>query len=412
MTRARRAGPWLVAAGVLAASVVARGITPTATEPRVWAEAEQATPAVAQSADDVHVKAGVTCEACHGPARPGSTAAAPAYAPIARSAIAPLCARCHADASYMRQFAPQVRVDQFAQYLTSVHGQQMARGRVEVATCSDCHQAHGILQVRDARSPVAPSNVAKTCARCHADAARMTPFGRRADVFDEWTASVHASALLERGDTSAPTCSTCHGSHGATPPGVDTVANVCAQCHVREAELFRASPKRPIFEAMGLADCLVCHENHKIAHPDDSWIGFKSPAVCATCHDETTNGAPVIRAVGDGLRGLRQDIDTASALVSRAEEAGVLVEDGHLALAAAREAHVRLRVLVHAFATPPFEGVLTEGRAAVDRAQAAGQAGLQELNFRRTGLAVATLFIIGFLITLFFKIRRLPPVEG
>jgi hypothetical protein len=120
----------------------------------------------------------------------------------------------------------------------------------------------------------------------------------------------------------------------------------------------------------------------------------------------------VIRAVGDGLRGLRQDIDTASALVSRAEEAGVLVEDGHLALAAAREAHVRLRVLVHAFATPPFEGVLTEGRAAVDRAQAAGQAGLQELNFRRTGLAVATLFIIGFLITLFFKIRRLPPVEG
>jgi predicted CXXCH cytochrome family protein len=367
---------------------------------------------VAQSADDVHVKAGVTCEACHGPARSGSTAAAPAYAPIARSAIAPLCARCHADASYMRQFAPQVRVDQFAQYLTSVHGQQMARGRVEVATCSDCHQAHGILQVRDARSPVAPSNVAKTCARCHADAARMTPFGRRADVFDEWTASVHASALLERGDTSAPTCSTCHGSHGATPPGVDTVANVCAQCHVREAELFRASPKRPIFEAMGLADCLVCHGNHKIAHPDDSWIGFKSPAVCATCHDETTNGASVIRTVGDGLRGLRQDIDTASALVSRAEEAGVLVEDGHLALAAAREAHVRLRVLVHAFATPPFEAVRTEGRAAVDRAQAAGHAGLQELNFRRTGLAVATLFIIGFLITLFFKIRRLPPVEG
>jgi predicted CXXCH cytochrome family protein len=401
-----------VAAGVLAASVVVGGITPATPEPRVRAEAEQATPAVAQSADDVHVKAGITCEACHGPARPGSTAAAPAYAPIARSAIAPLCARCHADASYMRQFAPQVRVDQFAQYLTSVHGQQMARGRVEVATCSDCHQAHGILQVRDARSPVAPSNVAKTCARCHADTARMTPFGRRADVFDEWSASVHASALLERGDTSAPTCSTCHGSHGATPPGVDAVANVCAQCHVREAELFRASPKRPIFEAMGLADCLVCHENHKIAHPDDSWIGFKSPAVCATCHDETTNGAPVIRAVGDGLRGLRQDIDTASALVSRAEEAGVLVEDGHLALAAAREAHVRLRVLVHAFATPPFEGVLTEGRAAVDRAQAAGQAGLQELNFRRTGLAVATLFIIGFLITLFFKIRRLPPVEG
>jgi hypothetical protein len=402
VTRARGAGRGLAAAGVLAASVVVKAITPAVMDPRSGDGAGETTPAVAVSAGDVHVNAGVTCEACHGPALPGSTAGAPVHRPIARTAIAPLCARCHADASYMRQFAPQVRVDQFAQYLTSVHGQQMARGRVEVATCSDCHHAHGILQVRDARSPVAPSNVAKTCARCHADAARMTPFGRAVDVFDEWSASVHASALFERGDTSAPTCSTCHGSHGATPPGVDAVANVCAQCHVREGELFRASPKRPLFEAMGFADCLVCHGNHAIARPDDSWIGFESPAVCATCHDETSGGAPVIRAVGEGLRGLRRDIDAASGLVRRAEQAGVLVEDGHLALAAAREA----------FATPPFEEALTEGRTAVDAARAAGDAGLAELDFRRTGLAVATLFIIGFLITLFFKIRRLPPVEG
>ena len=411
MTRARLAGACVAAACVLSASIVVRGIAPAALGPHSGDAAEQTTPAAAASADDVHTSAGITCADCHGPARPGSTAAAPIYAPIARTAIAPLCARCHADASYMRQFAPQVRVDQFAQYLTSVHGQQMARGREEVATCSDCHHAHGIRQVRDARSPVAPSNVAKTCARCHADATRMTPFGRRADVFEEWSASAHASALLERGDTSAPTCSTCHGSHGATPPGVDAVANVCAQCHVREGELFRASPKRPIFEAMGLADCLVCHENHKIAHPDDSWIGFQSPAVCATCHDESTGGAAVIRTVGEGLRGLRRDIDAASGLVQRAEAAGALVEDGHLSLAVAREAHVRLRVLVHAFATPPFDDVLKEGRAAVDAAQAAGNAGLAELNFRRTGLAVATLFIIGFLITLYVKIRRLPPIE-
>jgi predicted CXXCH cytochrome family protein len=411
MTRIRRSGPGLAAAGVLAASIAVRGMTPAAPAPRSGGQTGQTTPTVAASADDVHVSAGVTCEACHGPARPGSTAGAPVYAPIARTAIAPLCARCHADASYMRQFAPQVRVDQYAQYLTSVHGQQMARGRLEVATCSDCHQAHGILQVRDARSPVAPSNVARTCARCHADADRMTPFGLAASAFDEWSGSVHAEALLERHDTSAPTCSTCHGSHGATPPGVDTVANVCAQCHVREAELYRASPKRPLFDGMGFADCLVCHGNHAIERPNDSWIGFESTAVCATCHDESTGGAAVIRSVGEGLRGLRRDLDAASALVRRAEEAGVLVEDGHVALAAAREAHVRLRVLVHAFAAPPFDEVLTEGRAAVAAAEAAGQAGLAELDFRRTGLAVATLFIIGFLITLFFKIRRLPPIE-
>ena len=381
--------------------------------------AEQATPAQAApqpaayaTPDDVHVRAGLTCQACHGAPRPESTPEKPVFAPIARTAIASLCARCHADASYMRQFAPQVRVDQYAQYQTSIHGQQMAKGNDRVATCSDCHSAHGILQVRDTRSPVAPANVAQTCAKCHADASRMEPFGRSPEVFAEWSTSVHAAALLERGDTSAPTCNTCHGSHGATPPGVDAVANVCAQCHVREAELFRDSPKKALFEMMGQADCLVCHSNHAIARPDDSWIGFESPAVCATCHDTSTGGADVIRTVGDGLRSLHADTDAAEAMLDRAERAGVLVEDGRLALADAREAHVQMRVLVHAFATAPFDEVLTNGRTALEKARADGTRGLEELDFRRTGLAVATLFILGFLVTLFLKIRRLPPVES
>ena len=71
------------------------------------------------------------------------------------------------------------------------------------------------------------------------------------------SSSVHADALLKRGDTSAPTCNTCHGSHGATPPGITEVANVCAQCHVREAQNFSAGPKKAIFDAMGQAECLV-----------------------------------------------------------------------------------------------------------------------------------------------------------
>jgi predicted CXXCH cytochrome family protein len=405
MTRVRMATAGALVVTTLTVSVMLRAEPAGADVPQTT----QAAPP--DMTGDVHAQAGITCDACHGPAVAGSPPDAPQYAPIARTAIAPLCARCHADASYMRQFAPQVRVDQYAQYLTSVHGQQMAEGRAEVATCSDCHQAHGVLQVRDARSPVAPSNVAATCARCHADADLMTPFGRRADVFDEWSGSVHAEALLERGDTSAPTCSTCHGSHGATPPGVDEVANVCAQCHVREAELFRDSPKRLAFDMMGFADCLVCHQNHAIARPDDTWIGFEDPAICAMCHDETMAGADVIRTVGTGLRDLRRDTDEAVALVQRAEESGVLVEDGHLALATAREAHVRLRVLVHAFAAAPFDEALGEGRAAVEAAEAAGQAGLAELRYRRTGLTVATLFILGFLVTLFLKIRRLPPIE-
>jgi predicted CXXCH cytochrome family protein len=284
----------------------------------------------------------------------------------------------------------------------------MSKGETRVATCSDCHTSHGVLPVRDSRSPVAPSNVAATCAACHADADRMDPFGRDPAVFDDWSHSVHAAALLERGDTSAPTCSTCHGSHGATPPGIDSVANICSTCHVREAELYQSSTKRAAFEAMEMPACLTCHSNHRIEHPNDGWIDFKEPALCATCHLEDTPGAPVIRAMRTGFDRLDEAYQTAEVVLTRAEHAGMLVDDGMSALRDAQESRVRLRVLVHAFAEDPFAASLEEGMVATARAQAAGVAALDELTFRRRGLALATLAILGFLLTLGFKIRSLP----
>jgi predicted CXXCH cytochrome family protein len=398
MTNARTIVAGAIAVGVLAASMTVRAAG-AQTQPAAQA-AETA------FRDDVHAAAGLGCDACHGAAAPEGR-----YAPIARTAIAPLCARCHADAAYMRKFAPQVRVDQYAQYQTSVHGQQMAKGETRVATCSDCHRAHGIVQVRDTRSPVAPTQVAGTCALCHSDAARMAPFNRSPEVFGEWSKSVHAEALLKRGDRSAPTCSTCHGSHGAVPPGVESVANVCAQCHVREAELFRKSRKAEVFAAMGQADCLVCHGNHHIEPPQPTWIGLDDKALCATCHDDAMAGAAVIKGVRQGFDDVLARIAAAQDVLVRAETAGMLVEDGTLALHTASEAHVRMRVLVHAFAAPPFDEVVKEGLAAADQARSVGDAAMGELQYRRRGLAVATLVILGFLATLYLKIRRLPPVS-
>jgi predicted CXXCH cytochrome family protein len=376
-------------------------------QPPATASPVQAVPVAAPVVDpatafkgDVHQLAGVTCASCHGAGTPG---------PIERTKIAGLCASCHSDPNYMRKFRPQVRTDQHAQYLTSVHGIQMAKGETRVATCSDCHTSHGVLPVKDARSPVAPSNVANTCARCHADTERMTPFGRDSKVFDDWSHSVHAAGLLERGDTSAPTCSTCHGSHGATPPGIDAVENICSTCHVREAELYHASTKRVAFELAEQPACLTCHSNHKIEHPQDSWIGLEEPALCATCHTEDMAGVKVIQTMRTGFETLNGKFESARAVLERAEHAGMLVDDGMLALREATEQRVRLRVQVHSFAEAPFNESLNHGLAAVDKAQAAGDAALAELSYRRWGLGLATLAILGFLLTLAFKIRSLPP---
>jgi predicted CXXCH cytochrome family protein len=311
----------------------------------------------------------------------------------------------------MSGFDPQVRIDQFVQYLTSAHGKRMAAGEVRVATCSDCHAAHGINRVSDPRSPVAPLNVTTTCARCHGDTARMTPFGRNAAPPGDWSASVHAAALLKRGDTSAPTCNSCHGSHGAMPPGVANVANVCAQCHRRQAELFRASPKKEIFDAIGQAECLVCHSNHRIESPADTWIGLQEGTVCASCHDETLGGAQTIRDVRQQLDRLSAAVASADAMLTRAERAGMLADEGRLALREARDHQLHARVLVHAFAMKPFADMAAQSATAARRAQEAGDGAMREIQVRRRGLAVATLLILAFLVTLWLKIRRLPDIH-
>jgi hypothetical protein len=53
---------------------------------------------------------------------------------------------------------------------------------------------------------------------------------------------------------------------------VQSVANVCGQCHGREAALFRQSPKKELFDDMDVAECTICHGNHSISHPTPELI--------------------------------------------------------------------------------------------------------------------------------------------
>ncbi|NQW03807.1 MAG: hypothetical protein HQ485_07240 [Acidobacteria bacterium] len=121
-------------------------------------------------------------------------------------------------------------------------------------------------------------------------------------------------------------------------------------------------------------------------------------------------GVAVINAVRAGFDDLNGRYASAEAGLQRAEEAGMLVDEGMLALQEAGAERVRLRVLVHAFAEEPFKVSLDEGLGAVTRAQASADEAMDELSFRRRGLAVATLVILGFLMTLAVKIRRLPDI--
>jgi hypothetical protein len=223
---------------------------------------------------------------------------------------------------------------------------------------------------------------------------------------------VHARALAD-GDSSAPTCSTCHSGHGATPTGVKSLELVCAQCHVRESDLYNSSPKKKLFEELDHPGCITCHENHKILKPSDNWVSMKDPAApCTTCHDSTVKGAAEIVAVRQQLQQLSDGIDRAGQVLDRAERVGMLVDDGRAAVREARERQILARLNVHAFATKPFAPIATQGIAAASRAERTGYDALDELQFRRKGLGVATVLILGFLAALWWKIRRLPPIAS
>jgi cytochrome b6 len=228
--------------------------------------------------NDIHIKAGLGCHDCHGgnpdPKLDGDPSAMdPAAGFIGkpgRKDIPEFCGRCHSSLTFMRRFQPQARVDQVAEYWTSHHGQSLKAGKTNAATCIDCHGVHGIRAAADPESPVYPTHVPQTCGRCHNEPQK------------QWRRSVHAKALFERGDLSAPTCNDCHGNHGATPPGVESVAFVCGNCHGRESELFRASMHSSL-------TCIECHENHGIVRPTIAIFGLLPDVPCAFCHEAKTN---------------------------------------------------------------------------------------------------------------------------
>jgi hypothetical protein len=373
----------------------------------------------AQFAQDIHSQKGLTCASCHGgdPTKADMDAmskAAGFRGKIERTQIPALCGRCHSDATLMKQYNPGLRTDQFSQYQTSVHGKLLAKGDTKVAVCIDCHGVHDLRPVRDARSKVYPLNIAQTCSRCHADAAYMKSYGIPTDQFAKYGKSVHHEAMAARGDLSAPTCTTCHGNHGAAPPGVDSVKNVCSNCHVFQAQMYDKSPHKMVFQSAGLPGCVVCHSNHEITHPTDAKLGTGPEGVCMQCHSPGDN-CDVARAnILAGLTQLDESIKNADRLLGVAESSGMEVSEARLQQDQARDSLTKARVTVHSFQPPLINQDIQAGLKIAAKDLQSGKDALSERDYRRRGLGVAVVFILITLVGLFLYIRQLErsPARG
>jgi hypothetical protein len=279
------------------------------------------------------VHAQLKCADCHA----GNAASFPD-----KRAIAELCASCHSDVRKMNPYG--LPADQLERYKTSKHGEALfGKNDQQVAVCTDCHGAHDILKVKSPQARTYAGNIPATCGRCHADEKLMSQYKLPSDVVAKYKTSHHAHLLLDKGDLSAPTCVTCHGNHGATPPGTAEVGQVCGKCHGRQRELFEKSPHAEAAKAGLFNECISCHDNHAIQKASVDLFG----KACVQCHAKDPKQLALRDQIVGMIETARGAYDRAKLRVNQATVRGLATEDEQMLLQEANTQITQLEAMQH-----------------------------------------------------------------
>ena len=178
------------------------------------------------------------------------------------------------------------------EYRQSLHAKAIVKGAEAAAHCYDCHGKHAIFSAKDAKSMVHPSNIDKTCNRCHSDKAivKEHALGGGPSPGELFRGSVHAQ-------TGEVTCVSCHGSHnlrGEIDPQSSifrsNVPQTCGVCHPDVMKEFVESI-HGVLAAKGRSEsptCTTCHGIHgiKAKIDPDSPVNERRIALttCPQCH--------------------------------------------------------------------------------------------------------------------------------
>ncbi|MFN7181293.1 MAG: cytochrome c3 family protein [Planctomycetota bacterium] len=360
---------------------------------------------------DVHAYAGLSCHNCHGgdptnEDRAKDESAGYIGKPKPKD-IPALCSKCHSDIEYIKQFNPRLPTDQFYSYQTSIHGKRLKEGDRKVASCVSCHNAHGIRFIKDPASPVYPKNIPNTCSRCHSDEEYMKGYNIPTNQFKNYTQSKHGQMLLEQGDITAPNCATCHGSHGAVPPGVSAVYQICGQCHTQQEEYFSKSSHAKAFQEAKKPGCVTCHGMHEIPTPTAEMMSNKPGSICMLCHKEGDHCYMAVDKMKNTFNDVNIKLTQANEILEKATKLGMDVEKAKFSLNEVKDFVTKARIKVHQFKEEVVLEELKKAVEIIDSAIKRGQKALQEWQYRRIGLGISLILILLTIISLILKIRTL-----
>lgn len=354
--------------------------------------------------ESVHATRGVGCVSCHG-GDPTQAAAAASMSPEAgylgplpKDRIPGLCGSCHTRVDLMRPY--DLSTDQLDQYWQSQHGQALLDGDENVATCFDCHDGHRVLKVSDPASEVYPSNEPVMCARCHADQALMAPYDIPIDQYALYRESVHGVALLQNQDLRAPTCSTCHGTHGAAPPGFQQVANVCGQCHTVTEDYYLQGSHRSGMTGEAAPRCVTCHGRYDVMPATRELFVGVEERHCGSCHPPGSAQAGDVEAMYQALKEADDAYEEAEATITQATELRLIMAEQEELLQKANTPLIESRALQHTVDLEQIQTKAEESLALSQQAQMSAEEALEELDTRRLGMIVALAIILVTIVAL------------
>ena len=228
----------------------------------------------------------------------------------------------------------------------------------------------------------------------------------------EYNASVHGLLLFDEGDMTAPVCNDCHGNHGAAPPELSSVRNVCGQCHSVMADYFDQSAHGEIFEENDFPGCAACHDHHAIEPTSDELLKDRSVQVCLGCHEEADTLGREFEEMSAALDSLALATEQGRRTLDEAENLGMEVSQALFALEDVNNVQTRARSAIHTFHAGPVLEEVGAGLEIARRAEERGLEALAEHRFRRVGLGIFSGVVVLLIIGLLSKIRELEAIEG
>ncbi|HUJ16455.1 MAG TPA: hypothetical protein VL197_00505 [Nitrospirota bacterium] len=180
--------------------------------------------------------------------------------------------------------------------------------------CYSCHVQKGMQGYIDKKSFEQSVHGGLDCTKCHVGMSAY-PHGKVLKVNCgschflgregaptekalEYKLSVHGQALVA-GNTAAPNCQTCHGSHyifrstdARSETRRENIPSVCSKCHPAEFEAYSKSIHGKEFldnKNPAVPTCFDCHAEHRIPRTNEAEWKLALIKQCGNCHAEELN---------------------------------------------------------------------------------------------------------------------------